>query len=318
MDEASADSKQRSSVSEPQPPQPAAPEGEQGGRPTGVKVMSLVKTLLFTILIALILKTFIIEAYRIPSGSMENTLLVGDFLFVNKFVYGVRTPRYVPLTNLAIPSISFPALKRVRRGDVIVFEYPGDRENLSDPESVNYVKRCIGLPGDTIHILAGRVFVNGRELLLPPHAKVTEEGYEARWRGQDELFPPDSRFTLDNYGPLVVPKRGDPIELSSATFDRWKDLIRKEGHAAEITREGAVLIDGVQSTRYAIQGNYYFVLGDNRDNSLDSRYWGFVPDENLIGEALVTYWSWDTELPVSSLWEKFKTVRWERIGNLVR
>jgi len=249
---------------------------------------------------------------------MENTLLVGDFLFVNKFVYGVRTPRYVPLTNLAIPSISFPALKRVRRGDVIVFEFPGDREKLSDPESINYVKRCIGLPGDTVRILSERVFVNGRELLLPPQSKTSEGGYGAGWREDDELFPLGSKFTLDDYGPLVVPKRGDLIELTAVTFDRWKDLIQQEGHTAAITREGGVLIDGVPRAHYTIQRNYYFVLGDNRDNSLDSRYWGFVPDDNLIGEALVIYWSWDTELPASSQWEKFKTVRWERIGNLVR
>ena len=280
--------------------------------------MSFAKTLLFTILVALLLKTFVIEAYRIPSGSMENTLLVGDFLFVNKFVYGMRTPRYVPLTNLAIPSISFPALKEVRRGDVVVFEFPGDRDKLSDPESINYVKRCIGLPGDTVHILLGRVFVNGRELEIPPHARASDEGEGIGWREEEQLFPPGSKFTIDDYGPLGVPKRGELVELSPATFDRWKALIRQEGHTADISREGTVLIDGVPSSRYTIQRNYYFVLGDNRDNSLDSRYWGFVPDDNLIGEALIIYWSWDTELPASNLWQRFKTVRWGRIGTLIR
>jgi len=280
--------------------------------------MSFAKTLLFTILVALLLKTFVIEAYRIPSGSMENTLLVGDFLFVNKFVYGMRTPRYVPLTNLAIPSISFPALKEVRRGDVVVFEFPGDRDKLSDPESINYVKRCIGLPGDTVHILLGRVFVNGRELEIPPHARASDEAEGIGWREEEQLFPPGSKFTIDDYGPLGVPKRGELVELSPATFDRWKALIRQEGHTADITREGTVLIDGVPSSRYTIQRNYYFVLGDNRDNSLDSRYWGFVPDDNLIGEALIIYWSWDTELPASNLWQRFKTVRWGRIGTLIR
>jgi signal peptidase I len=318
MDEASADKKQSSGASEPQPEQPVAQKGEGSGRLSRARLLSFAKTLLFTILVALFLKTFIIEAYRIPSGSMENTLLVGDFLFVNKFVYGLRTPRHLPLTNLAIPSISFPAFKQVQRGDVIVFEFPGDRGRLSDPESINYVKRCIGLPGDTVHILAGRVFVNGRELLLPPHAKWSNERYGAGWRVEDELFPPGSKFTVDNYGPLVVPKRGDLIELTPVAFERWKDLIQKEGHTVAITREGAVLIDGVPNSRYTIERDYYFALGDNRDNSLDSRYWGFVPDKNLIGEAFMIYWSWDAELPAGGLWDRFKTIRWGRIGSLVR
>jgi len=311
MDEASADNRESLNSSEPQPQ-------EQGGRLTRGRVMSFVKTLLFTILVALFLKTFIVEAYRIPSGSMENTLLVGDFLFVNKFVYGLRTPRYVPMTNLAIPSISFPALNRVERGDVIVFDFPGDREKLSDPESTNYVKRCIGLPGDTVRILSGRVFVNGRELLLPPHAKRSEERYGGGWREEDQLFPPGSKFTLDDYGPLVVPKRGDVIELSPASFERWKEFIHQEGHTADITQEGTVLIDRAASSRYTVQRDYYFVLGDNSGNSLDSRYWGFVPDENLIGEALIIYWSWDAELPASSLLGKLNSIRWERIGSLIR
>ena len=317
MDEASTDSTNSTEASEPQRQEVAAPRKERGGF-SRARVMSFVKILFFTILVVLFLKTFIIEAYRIPSGSMENTLLIGDFLFVNKFVYGLRTPRYVPLTNLAIPSVAFPAFKQVRRGDVIVFEFPGDREKLSDPESVNYVKRCIGLPGDTIRILAERVFVNGGELLLPPHAKVPESGYGIGWWQQTELFPPGSNFTLDNYGPLVVPKRGDRIELDAGTFERWRSLIEKEGHSAQMTREGTILIDGAPTIRYTIEGNYYFVLGDNRDNSLDSRYWGFVPDRNLIGEALIIYWSWDSERAGNSLWKRFKTIRWNRIGSLIR
>jgi signal peptidase I len=317
MGEPSINSTERSGASETRPKE-AVPQGEERGGLSRARVMSFLKILFITLLIVLFLKTFVIEAYRIPSGSMENTLLVGDFLFVNKFVYGLRTPRYVPLTNLAIPSIAFPAFKQVRRGDVIVFEFPGDREKLSDPESVNYVKRCIGLPGDTIRMLAERVFVNGRELLLPPHAKVIEGGYGMGWREETDLFPPGSKFTLDNYGPLVVPKRGDRIELNSGTFERWKSLIEKEGHSAEVTRDGTVLIDGAPAANYSIERNYYFVLGDNRDNSLDSRYWGFVPDGNLIGEALIIYWSWDTELAGNGLWDRFKMIRWKRIGSLIR
>jgi len=274
------------------------------------------KTILFTIFIALMLKTFVIEAYRIPSGSMENTLFAGDFLFVNKFVYGLRTPRYVPLTNLAIPSVSLPAFRDVRRGDVIVFEFPGDRAEMSDPESLNYIKRCIGLPGDTVRIASGRVYVNGRELVPPSSAKVMHSGWSSRFeRG---LFPEGAGFSEEEYGPLVVPKKGDLIDIASGNLVGWKKFIEEEGHMVESDTTAIVRIDGVGMSSYRVERNYYFVLGDNRQNSLDSRYWGFVPDENLIGEALLIYWSWDPAASTSSLSEKFKTVRWDRIGNLIR
>jgi signal peptidase I len=290
------------------------PEGADSGR--RARVISYIKTLLFTLLIAFTLKTFIVEAYRIPSGSMENTLLVGDFLFVNKFVYGLRTPRHLPLTNLAIPSISLPGLRSVRRGDVIVFEFPGDHEQMQDPESTNYIKRCIGLPGDTVRIVSGRVLVNNRELALPASAKVLHRGFHAG--SENGLFPAGAGFTEDEYGPLVVPKKGDVVDLASVNVDRWKKLIEHEGHEVYRTAAGKVMVDGIESSSYRIQRDYYFVLGDNRENSLDSRFWGFVPEENVVGEALIVYWSWDPGLPVASFSDKLRSIRWERIGNLIR
>jgi signal peptidase I len=290
------------------------PEGADSGR--RARVISYIKTLLFTLLIAFTLKTFIVEAYRIPSGSMENTLLVGDFLFVNKFVYGLRTPRHLPLTNLAIPSISLPGLRGVRRGDVIVFEFPGDHEQMQDPESTNYIKRCVGLPGDTVRIVSGRVLVNDGELALPASAKVTHRGFHAG--SENGLFPAGAGFTEDEYGPLVVPKKGDVVDLTSVNIDRWKKLIEHEGHEVCRTAAGKVMVDGIESFSYRIQRDYYFVLGDNRENSLDSRFWGFVPEENVVGEALIVYWSWDPGLPVATFSDKLRSIRWERIGNLIR
>ncbi|MBM4160720.1 MAG: signal peptidase I [Ignavibacteria bacterium] len=289
---------------------------KQAVSPARTGVISYVKTILFTIFIALMLKTFVIEAYRIPSGSMENTLLAGDFLFVNKFVYGLRTPRYVPLTSLAIPSVSLPAFRDVQRGDVIVFEFPADHAEMSDPESLNYIKRCIGLPGDTVWIVSGRVFVNGRELVAPTSAKAMRSA----WHGRLErgLCPAGAGFSKEEYGPLVVPKKGDLINVASGNLDRWKGFIEEEGHTVEADAAAVVRIDGVEMSSYRVERNYYFVLGDNRQNSLDSRYWGFVPDQNLIGEALLIYWSWDPAASASSLSEKFKTIRWDRIGNLIR
>jgi len=276
------------------------------------------KTVFVTLVVALFLKTFVVEAFRIPSGSMENTLLVGDFLLVNKLVYGIRTPRYVPLTNVAIPSISLPALKDVRRGDVVVFEFPGDRDQMQNPESVNYIKRCIGLPGDTVTILAGRVFVNGAELTLPTHAKAGSSRRFSPWRRGQRFFPPGAGFTENRYGPLVVPRRGQVIELDGWNFERWRGFIAREGHRPRLTATGAVLIDEIETSRYVVERNHLFVMGDNRDNSLDSRYWGFVPENHLIGEALVVYWSWDPTVPVLSVFDKLTSIRWERVGRLIR
>ena len=118
------------------------------------------KTILITVLAALLLKVFVLDAYRIPSTSMENTLQIGDFLLVNKLAYGLRTPRHLPLVARTIPSFTLPFFQNIHRGDVIVFEFPGGMNEMRSPENVNYIKRCIGLPGDTLEIHSGLVYVN--------------------------------------------------------------------------------------------------------------------------------------------------------------
>lgn len=291
------------------------------GRPQGEssrKFWDYAKTIFVTLVVALFLKTFVVEAFRIPSGSMENTLLVGDFLLVNKFVYGFKTPRYVPLTNVAIPSFTLPAFKNVRRGDIIVFEFPGERDQRPNAESINYIKRCIGLPGDTVEIQLGRVFVNGKELTLPAHAKPSTVNQLSHWRRSYRLFPRSAGFTEEHYGPLVVPKRGDAIDLNPFTIDRWRRFIMREGHRVELSPDGKITIDGQEVYRYTVERDYYFAMGDNRDNSLDSRYWGFVPDDHLIGEALLVYWSWDPDLSMSNFSDKLYSIRWGRVFSLIR
>lgn len=271
-----------------------------------------------TILVALFLKTFVVEAYRIPSGSMENTLLVGDFLIVNKLAYGLRTPSRVPLTNMAMPTLKIPMGGQVHREDVVVFEYPGSMNEVQPAKAVNYVKRCIGLPGDTVRIAHGRVIVDGGRLDLPPFAKpVDETGFLIGSR-RTTPFPPGSSFTQLDYGPIVVPKRGDTINLNDASIPRWKILIEREGHTVLVDEMGQVFIDGRKTERYVMERNYYFMLGDNRDNSLDSRYWGFVPENNIVGEALLVYWSWDAESLAGGSMAKSSNIRWNRIGTIIR
>ena len=275
------------------------------------------KTLLVTLMVAFTLKLFVIDAYRIPSTSMENTLQVGDYLLVNKLAYGLHTPFRIPFTASSLSSFTGTLLGGIHHGDVIVFEFPGARDEVRPSESVNYIKRCIGLPGDTVEIRMGRVFVNGIETTFPLHGTRPAHSIDQSLRRNAEMFPPGSSYSDMNYGPVVVPKQADRLRIDPAGYSQWKTFIEREGHSV-LVHSGSILIDGAPASSYRVQQNFYFVLGDNRDNSLDSRYWGFVPADHIIGEALVIYWSWDPEVPVHSLSEKYSTIRWERIGTLIR
>jgi signal peptidase I len=275
------------------------------------------KTILITLAVALLLKTFFVDAYRIPSTSMENTLQIGDFLMVNKISYGLRTPRSLPLIGQEIPTVTLRLFTHIHRGDVVVFEFPGNKNELKPPEIVHYIKRCFGLPGDTLELRWGQVIVNGDTKPFPPMGIRTDHPTGDRWSRSAELFPNGSSYTDVNYGPIIIPKRGDVLTISTGTIDVWKTFIEREGHSVEV-RDGSIIIDDAATSTYKVQRDYYFVLGDNRDNSLDSRFWGFVPDDHIVGEALFVYWSWDTEAPVNSLFDKVSSIRWNRIGTLIK
>ncbi len=275
------------------------------------------KTILITVIAALLLKVFVLDAYRIPSTSMEQTLQIGDFLLVNKLAYGLRTPRYLPFLAQTIPSFTLSFSQHIHRGDVIVFEFPGGIDEITCPEHVSYVKRCIGLPGDTLEIRSGLVSVNNIFIPFPPHGIQPNRSNGNSWRQYPEMFPKGSTYSPANYGPIFVPRQGDILNLEPTTIARWRMLIEREGHTVRM-EDDMILIDGTVTSTYRVRQNYYFVLGDNRDNSMDSRYWGFVPDDHVIGEALFVYWSWDAEISVSNISEKLSTIRWKRIGALIR
>lgn len=265
---------------------------------------------------ALLLKAFVVEAFRIPSGSMANTLIEGDFLFVNKFIYGIKSPRYIPFTNIKIPRLHLPPFRHPRIGDVIVFVYPGDRDEVKPREIQSYIKRCMAVAGDTVEVVSKAVYVNGRQLANPEHIRLEPINSGPRGVPNPRIFPRGAPFNEDNYGPIRVPKVGDVIELTPENLDAWKVFIEREGHTVE--RQGRdILIDGRSATGYRVEQNYLFALGDNRDNSLDSRFWGFLPEENIVGQALIIYWSWNQNLPLASA-DKFRSVRWARIGTIVR
>jgi signal peptidase I len=185
------------------------------------------KQILAAVFLAIIIKTSIVEAYKIPSQSMEDTLLVGDFLLANKFVYGAR----LPIVNWRLP-----AMHRPERGDVVIFIFPRDGVT-------KYIKRCVGTPGDTIEVRDKALYVNGAEFKALPYLKYIDTTSD----GQVVIQPrrPGGLDSRDNFGPYVVPR------------------------------------------------DTYFMMGDNRDNSFDSRYWGPVPYEMIMGEAMLIHWSWD-------------------------
>lgn len=186
----------------------------------------------WSLVIFLFVRTCIIQPFKIPSESMLNTLVIGDCLFVNKFIYGIK----VPFTKVRLPY-----LRKPQRGDVVVFRFPLDHTQ-------DFIKRLVGVPGDTIEIRDKKVYVNGN---------LSQDPHELH---KDVKTLPRELSVRDNFGPIQVPAAS------------------------------------------------YFVMGDNRDNSFDSRFWGFVPDENMIGPAFIKYWSWDKDKSLP---------RWSRIGQLI-
>lgn len=225
------------------------------------KLRQNIEALVFAVALALLIRTFIFQPFKIPSGSMIPTLLVGDHLLVNKFIYGTK----VPFTDKVV----FP-LKDIERGDVIVFTYPNSERDPSK-KGVYYIKRVVGLPGDTIDIQGRNLYINGQK--VPMQFIGTYED-ERNGEGFDE-------YEEDLYG------------------DDHTVIFRK---GKENTNTGSFI-----PVNKVPEGSV-FVMGDNRDNSQDSRYWGFVPIENIAGKAFVIHWSWDFSNP--NFAEK---VRWDRI-----
>ncbi|HYM19406.1 MAG TPA: signal peptidase I [Candidatus Kapabacteria bacterium] len=256
------------------------------------KKESFWRSLIYAGLIALVIRSFVVQAFRIPTGSMKNTLLVGDYLFVNELAYGFHTPKYFPFTNFEIPHFGFD-YRKVHRGDVVVFEFPGDRDLVIPKEkNINYIKRCIGEPGDTIEVRNKQVFVNGKEFTNTPGMRYNFPPLPLG-HPEEGIFPRgNTNWNHDNYGPVRVPKKGDVIALDSKNIDAWSVIIEREGHKVYCANDGSITIDGTPATHYTIQRDYLWMMGDNRDDSADSRYWGFAPVDNVVGNALFIYWSW--------------------------
>ncbi len=275
--------------------------------------------LIYAGIVAFIIKILLFEAFRIPTGSMEKTLWVGDFLLVTKFTYGATTPRNIPFTDIRIPYIKLPGFKEPQKGDIIVFDFPGDRDDIESQEVVNYIKRCVATPGDTLEIRDKKLYVNGELFPNPPNT-VFDKVNRPESFVNPRMFPAGSKWNEDWYGPIRVPKAGDKIKIDSSNFDGWKMFMIKEGNTVRMSGDGKVYINetALPDGEYTVKRDYLFMMGDNRNNSLDSRFWGFMPVENIVGEALIIYWSWDPSISFLNFFDLLSTTRWERIGNIIR
>ncbi|MEJ2103596.1 MAG: signal peptidase I [Ignavibacteriaceae bacterium] len=222
------------------------------------KVVEFFRQLFWAAIAAFFIITFIIQNTRIPTGSMEDTILVGDFVLVNKFIYGSSSPKYIPFTEIEIPFFRLPALKEPKATDIVVFEFPGDRDQLFATErGVNYVKRCIGTPGDTLEIKDKVVYVNGKQFWIPPHIKYYRGRYGSFLKpipkgvAEPRIFPKGMPWNEDNYGPLVVPKKGLTIPLNIYNVDQWRTTIDREyGERVVDIQNGVVTIKGTPVSSY--------------------------------------------------------------------
>jgi len=275
-------------------------------------------SLLMTLIVVLFIQSFFIQGYSTPTGSMLNTILIGDKMFFNQFVYGGSTPRFIPFTEIKLPYIQLPAIREPRRNDVVNFEFPGFRDELEPSTKVQYLKRIIGQPGDVIEVKNKVLFVNGQEFPRQPNMQFVDRNIYPKDRPDPDIFPKGSGWNRDNYGPLTVPKKGDVITLSKENYLHWDTFIKREGHKIEIKPDGKIFIDAQETSSYTVERNYYFMMGDNRDNSLDSRFWGFVPRQSVVGKAWFVYFYWNSEISFSDFGRLLGSIRIDRIGKPIK
>ena len=360
------------------------------------KAMEWFDALKFAIIVATILKWGLLSAFTIPTPSMEGSLLVGDYLFVSKIHYGPRTPvtplqiplthQRIPVLNISsyldwiqLPSFRLPGFRDVRRNESVVFNYPGNpnfpgEENYPVDLKTYYVKRCVGLPGDTLEIVETDIMVNGEKSPVPEKVqwsyKVTSptpisdrswlrygiwdvspagvntyfvkatnqdmdkirsiEGVQIEKTSVDPLSgslrdwgPGEGQFNIlpdgkvmswneDNFGPYYLPKAGDKMAVTEDFLNRYGYVVeRYEGHEEVVIEGNTLSIGGQQITEYTFEQDYYFMMGDNRHNSLDSRFWGMVPEDHIMGKPLFIWMSIDKNKSF------LKSIRWSRMFTLI-
>lgn len=261
------------------------------------KFYKFLKILFWVAVIALIIKAFAIDAFRIPSTSMENTLQPGDFIFANKFAYNIATPREIPIVDLPIPQHKFFNAGKPEINDIVIFEFPKGFE--SDPlrGGTKYIKRIIAGPHDTLKITDGVVFVNGKPIELPSTFKAPKYSEEEDELVQNEtIYPPGAEWNRISYGPIIIPAKGDTIKITPENFEKWQSVIVMDHGERSLLSEGTlVTLDGRAIFEYVLTQDHYFVIGDNFEASMDSRHFGFITDNMIVGKAMFIYWSYNSE-----------------------
>ncbi|MFY9281467.1 MAG: signal peptidase I [Bacteroidia bacterium] len=359
---------------------------------------------MFAIIAATLIRTFFIEAYQIPTSSMEKSLLRGDFLFVSKMHYGARVPmtpiafpfvhQEMPVIGgkayseaLKLPFYRLPGFQNIKNNDIVVFNYPYElitQNTFAHPtdKKTNYIKRCIGIPGDTLKIVNGKVYINGKATAVAVHGQSSymvqlsntlsfkdyeklniseidqtngEGSYLMQLTKQNLIdlkntpgvvsiqpviddynatvnlpeYCKTNKWTVDNFGALYVPQKGSSIKLDSNTYAIYETAIRLyEANPDFRMADGLFYMGTKQITEYTFKMNYYFMMGDNRHHSADSRFWGFVPEDHVVGKALFIWMSIEPE-DNNTLYHRspegmkryskniFSRIRWGRIFNSI-
>lgn len=366
-----------------------------------------VSSILFAVVAATIVHTYFIQPFTIPTSSLEKTLLVGDFLFVSKLNYGPRAPKTTvafPMVHDTIPIVGtksytnwpklpyfrFPGFEEVEQNDIVVFNWPVDTVQKFFDKSgkgfikpidkkSNYVKRAVGLPGDSLAIKDGKVYVNNQALDLPERAKPQYsyivqgkgKGFDLRYlykryditgaigwadrekrqyyfsalsdetvenfkshpnvesvtkvinqkgNRESKIFPGSKNvsWNSDNFGAIYIPKKGETVKITAESLPFYKRIIevyegREMGITNTIEKNGnEISLNRTPITEYTFKQDYYFMMGDNRHNSEDSRYWGFVPENHIVGKPVFIWMSWD-----SNAEGFFNKIRWERLFTTV-
>ena len=300
---------------------------------------------IFAVIVVTFINIFFFQAFKIPSSSMEKTLYTGDHLFVSKLTYGPRvpqTPLTVPFThNVIFGKESYSTLiqndyrrlkglRKVKRGDIVVFGFPngdtvlrkapsedyyslcrfyGKKKVISTLGPViarpadkvdHYVKRCVAIPGDTLEIREGLVWVDGVQQPSYPGMQISRN-LEKVQNDYREIFPfsPDYTWTRDEFGPLWIPEKGATVKLTRENLPLYERIIRVYEHSS--------VEEALAAGSYTFKQDYYFMMGDNRHNSLDSRYWGFVPEDHIVGRPVVIWLSTDEgkRFPKNIRWGRF-------------
>ncbi|NJB82406.1 signal peptidase I [Wenyingzhuangia aestuarii] len=361
-----------------------------------------VSSITFAVAAATFVHTYVMQPFTIPTSSLEKSLLIGDFLFVSKFHYGAKTPispialpmvhDSIPGTGLRsyvkgieLPYFRLPGLQKIKRNEIVVFNWPSDSlatmwgDNSGKftykpvDKKTNYVKRCVAIPGDSLEIRNGYIYINGKQTVLPDRAKPQYHYYvdtnqpftrdeivhtynvnpdEASVLNRERtkyvinldkehallmqkdpkvtsikrsidpkgiydpsIFPHDPQYawSQDNFGPIYIPAKGDVVTLNKQTLPFYKRIISEyEKNNFELKDNGDVYINGIKTNKYTIQQDYFWMMGDNRQRSLDARYWGYTPFDHVVGKPVFIWMSLDQNETAIN-----KKIRWDRLFTTV-